>query len=165
MDQIEVEGRRIAYERAGEEPPLVLVHGCVGDGRRTWSHQIAAVLPLIDVPTLLLYGDRDVRAPLTVAEGLHAAIPHSKLVVLPGVGHISSVEAAERFNSEVRDFLHPIRRGGRAACSGARRQPATARPAPSNRAVTGSGAPRARSRSNIQSDSSSTMLRQISTGS
>ena len=64
------------------------------------------VLPLIGVPTLLLYGDKDVRAPLGVAEALHAAISSSRLVVMPGVGHVSSVEAAERFNGEVRDFLH-----------------------------------------------------------
>lgn len=64
------------------------------------------VLAHIDVPTLLLYGDEDVRAPLSVAEALHASIPQSRLVVMPGVGHVSSVEAAERFNLEVRDFLH-----------------------------------------------------------
>jgi pimeloyl-ACP methyl ester carboxylesterase len=44
------------------------------------------VLPRIDVPTLLVYGDQDVRAPLSVAEELHAAIPESKLVVLAGSG-------------------------------------------------------------------------------
>lgn len=63
------------------------------------------VLPRIGVPTLLLYGDQDVRAPLNVAEDLHAAIPGSTLVVLPGVGHVSSVEAADRFNAELRAFL------------------------------------------------------------
>jgi pimeloyl-ACP methyl ester carboxylesterase len=68
------------------------------------------VLPRIEVPTLLLYGDKDVRAPLEVAEALHAAIPTSRLVVMPGVGHVSSVEAGEQFNSEVRDFLRSQRR-------------------------------------------------------
>jgi pimeloyl-ACP methyl ester carboxylesterase len=63
------------------------------------------VLPCIDVPTLLLYGDRDVRAPLDVAEALRAAIPASTLVVLQGVGHVSCIEAADRFNAEVRQFL------------------------------------------------------------
>ncbi len=67
------------------------------------------VLPHIDVPTLLLYGDEDVRAPLSVAEDLLAAIPTSKLVVLPGVGHVSSVEAADRFNAEVRRFLRSVK--------------------------------------------------------
>jgi pimeloyl-ACP methyl ester carboxylesterase len=66
------------------------------------------VLARIDVPTLLLHGDMDVRAPLSVAEALHAAIPTSRLVVFRGVGHVSSVEAAERFNEDVRDFLQKI---------------------------------------------------------
>ena len=64
------------------------------------------VLPDVDVPTLLLYGDRDVRAPREVAEALLAAIPGSRLVMLPGVGHASSVEAPDRFSAEVRAFLN-----------------------------------------------------------
>jgi pimeloyl-ACP methyl ester carboxylesterase len=63
------------------------------------------VLPLIDIPTLLLYGNVDRRSPLTVAEDLHAAIPDSELVVLPGVGHLSNAEAPDRFCAEVRSFL------------------------------------------------------------
>ena len=63
------------------------------------------VLPDIDVPTLLLYGDQDVRAPREVADALLTAIPGSRLVVLPGVGHCSSVEAPDRFSAEVRAFL------------------------------------------------------------
>ncbi len=31
---------RVAYERAGEGPPLVLLHGYVGDGRSNWAPQI-----------------------------------------------------------------------------------------------------------------------------
>jgi len=63
------------------------------------------ILPLIEVPTLLLYGDRDVRSPVSVGRALHAQIPKSKLVVIPGVGHVSNFEAPERFNTEVRTFL------------------------------------------------------------
>ena len=63
------------------------------------------VLGLVSVPTLVLCGDRDTRAPLPVAEALHAAIPGSQLVVLEDVGHVSSVEAPERFNAAIRRFL------------------------------------------------------------
>jgi pimeloyl-ACP methyl ester carboxylesterase len=66
------------------------------------------VLPRIGVPTLLLYGDKDVRAPLNVGEDLDAAIPTSKLVVLPGVGHMSNVEAGERLTAEVRALLRSV---------------------------------------------------------
>ncbi|MGH3040847.1 MAG: alpha/beta fold hydrolase [Gaiellaceae bacterium] len=63
------------------------------------------VLPRVVVPTLLMYGDKDVRAPLNVAYDLHAKIPRSRLMVMEGVGHVSNVEAPERFNTEVRAFL------------------------------------------------------------
>lgn len=63
------------------------------------------VLPRIDVPTLLLYGDQDVRSPVAVGRALHKGIPGSSLVILPGVGHFSCAEDAERFNYEVRSFL------------------------------------------------------------
>jgi pimeloyl-ACP methyl ester carboxylesterase len=40
MEMTEVNGLRIAYERAGAGPPLVLLHGYVGDGPTTWRRQI-----------------------------------------------------------------------------------------------------------------------------
>jgi pimeloyl-ACP methyl ester carboxylesterase len=40
-----------------------------------------------------------------VAEDLHAKIAGSSLVVVPGVGHLTNVEAPETFNAEVRSFL------------------------------------------------------------
>jgi pimeloyl-ACP methyl ester carboxylesterase len=43
MDQIEVAGLRIAYERAGAGPPLVLLHGYVGDGPTLWRRQLEAL--------------------------------------------------------------------------------------------------------------------------
>jgi pimeloyl-ACP methyl ester carboxylesterase len=63
------------------------------------------VLPRIDVPTLLLCGEEDMRAPRHVWEALHSGIRGSKLVLIPGVGHVIDIEAAERFNAEVRAFL------------------------------------------------------------
>lgn len=82
-------------------------------GFRTMARALAEadlrdVLPRIGVPTLLLYGDRDVRAPLSVARDLHAVIPGSSLVVMPGVGHMSNVEAPDRFIAEVRRFLRGV---------------------------------------------------------
>ena len=72
---------------------------------RASAVDLRAVLPLIDIPTLLVYGDRDVRAPLTVAQALHAAIAGSTLVVLRGAGHVCNVESSEAFNDAVGRFL------------------------------------------------------------
>ena len=77
---------------------------------RAAAEDLRDALPHLDVPTLLVYGDQDVRAPLSVAEDLHAAITGSTLVVLPGAGHICNAEAAHEFNDAVRKFLRDRRR-------------------------------------------------------
>jgi pimeloyl-ACP methyl ester carboxylesterase len=77
--------------------------------RASAGSDLRDVLGRIDVPTLLLYGDRDVRASMHVARALHDAIPGSALVVLPGVGHVSPVEAPDRFADAVRTFLDSAR--------------------------------------------------------
>jgi pimeloyl-ACP methyl ester carboxylesterase len=79
-------------------------------GTRTMAYALAEadlreVLPDIDVPTLLLYGDADQRAPLNVARALHARIRRSTLTVLPGLGHECYLESAETFSEEVINFL------------------------------------------------------------
>jgi pimeloyl-ACP methyl ester carboxylesterase len=65
------------------------------------------VLPTIAIPTLVLHGENDVRAPFSVAEALHTNIPDSKLVVLPG-GHLTNLENPKRFNTDVRAFLRGV---------------------------------------------------------
>ena len=65
-------------------------------------------LSSVTIPTLLLYGGEDVRAPRAVREAMHDAIPGSQLVVLDGVGHVGTLEAPERVNEEVRSFLDRV---------------------------------------------------------
>ena len=62
------------------------------------------VLPTIDVPVLLIWGELDARSPLTVARQFRRAIPRARLVVIPGCGHMSNVERPEEFNTAVRHF-------------------------------------------------------------
>jgi len=82
-------------------------------GMRTAVLSMAAsdyrpLLPSITVPTLLLYGEEDVRSPIRVAKDLHAQIPGSTLVVLPGAPHLAQVETPDLFNAAVRGFLGDI---------------------------------------------------------
>jgi len=76
---------------------------------RASAEDVRDVLPHINVPTLLVYGDRDARAPLTIAQDLQAAIAGSTLIVLPEAGHVCNVEAPDAFNATVRDFLRESR--------------------------------------------------------
>ncbi len=62
------------------------------------------LLPLITVPTLLIWGELDARSPLNVAHQFERAIPGSELVVIPDAGHVSNLEQVERFNETVRAF-------------------------------------------------------------
>ncbi len=77
---------------------------------RAAAEDLRSALPRIDVPTLLVYGDEDERAPLNVAEVLHRSISGSELVVLSGAGHACNIEAADRFNNAVRVFLRSQQR-------------------------------------------------------
>jgi pimeloyl-ACP methyl ester carboxylesterase len=72
---------------------------------RASAEDLRDALPHVNVPTLLLCGDKDVRGTLRVAEELHGAISGSKLVVLPGAGHVCNIEAPDAFNQAVRSFL------------------------------------------------------------
>jgi pimeloyl-ACP methyl ester carboxylesterase len=62
------------------------------------------LLPRIAVPTLLIWGERDARSPLSVARQFEQAIPANELVVIPGAGHVSNLERPEPFNDAVREF-------------------------------------------------------------
>jgi pimeloyl-ACP methyl ester carboxylesterase len=72
---------------------------------RASAEDLRDALPAVDVPTLLVCGDKDVRAPLSVARELHASIAGSELVTLEGVGHVCNLEAPEAFNDVLRSFL------------------------------------------------------------
>jgi pimeloyl-ACP methyl ester carboxylesterase len=73
---------------------------------RAATEDLRHVLPSIAVPTLLVYGDHDVRAPRYVAEHLRDSIPTASLVVLPDAGHACCLEAPRRFNDAIRTFVH-----------------------------------------------------------
>jgi len=62
------------------------------------------LLPRIAVPTLLIWGEQDVRSPLRIARKFEQAIPDARLVVIPDCGHVSNLEQPERFNEAVREF-------------------------------------------------------------
>ena len=43
MDSVDVDGLRVAYKRVGQGPPVVLLHGYVGDGPAAWQPQLDAL--------------------------------------------------------------------------------------------------------------------------
>lgn len=72
---------------------------------RAVTADLTDVLPSIRVPTLLLYGEHDTRAPEGVATELRDAISGAELVMLEGAGHVCSVDGSAGFNANLRRFL------------------------------------------------------------
>lgn len=62
-------------------------------------------LPSIDVPTLVVAGERDSITPLPLMMEIHHAIPGSRLVSIAGSGHIPPVERPVEFAEILRAFL------------------------------------------------------------
>jgi 3-oxoadipate enol-lactonase len=63
------------------------------------------VLPDIDVPTTVIVGSADTLTPPPMSESLAAGIPGAELVILDGAGHLSNLEAPERFTDALEALL------------------------------------------------------------
>jgi pimeloyl-ACP methyl ester carboxylesterase len=62
------------------------------------THDSRALLPAIAAPTLCMVGELDEETPVTYAFALADLIPHARLVVVPGAGHLLNVEAPDVVN-------------------------------------------------------------------
>ena len=76
---------------------------------RRWSVDMgllrSALTGLAAKPTLLIWGDRDRAVGLNSARELQRTLPQSRLIVLPGVGHIAFEEMPDVCNQAMRDWL------------------------------------------------------------
>jgi pimeloyl-ACP methyl ester carboxylesterase len=97
-----LEGYKLAIDRPGSFEYAISI-------LRTWNQDFAelkAALPKIaDIPTLLLWGDRDVAVAPQSAEPLKKNFRNSELIMMKGIGHLPYEEAPEEFNRIVAKFL------------------------------------------------------------
>lgn len=63
------------------------------------------------VPTLILCGSRDKLTPPALSERLNDLIPGSRLLILEGAGHMLPLEAPDRVNAKILDFVASVGRG------------------------------------------------------
>jgi 2-hydroxy-6-oxonona-2,4-dienedioate hydrolase len=68
-------------------------------------HNLEDKLPLLKVPTLLVWGVQDEVTPLWVGKKFHELISDSKLVIFDKCGHAPMMEHPEDFNKELDLFL------------------------------------------------------------
>jgi pimeloyl-ACP methyl ester carboxylesterase len=64
-----------------------------------------ALLPEIGCPTLVLVGDGDELTPPELSREIHAEILGSRLVVVPGCGHLSTIEKPDAVNEAMVQWL------------------------------------------------------------
>ncbi len=76
---------------------------------RTWTQdlrELETTLPKLgEIPTLLMWGDKDPAVYASSAKPLAKYFPHSKLVIFQGIGHLPYEECPEEFNRELIEFL------------------------------------------------------------
>jgi 3-oxoadipate enol-lactonase len=69
---------------------------------------VTALLPLIGVPTLVLVGEHDVISPPEEMAAIAAAIPGAELVVVPGAGHMTTMEEPAAVNAAIVRFVEAL---------------------------------------------------------
>jgi len=73
------------------------------------QEDISAQVALIHVPTLVISGEKDrVDPPAVLQQELMTRIPYATLHVLPGIGHLSPLEAPGDLSALIRDFAAPL---------------------------------------------------------
>jgi 4,5:9,10-diseco-3-hydroxy-5,9,17-trioxoandrosta-1(10),2-diene-4-oate hydrolase len=73
--------------------------------KQTVYEPILAMLPAIDVPTLIVWGEEDTMIPLAHGRTASSMIPGAHLVTIPRCGHLPPLEHAEEFCRLVEAFL------------------------------------------------------------
>lgn len=66
---------------------------------------VAALLPTVDVPTLVIWGSRDPLVPPKLGRQLAASLPRAHYVELAHAGHVVMVDQPDAFNAAVLAFL------------------------------------------------------------
>jgi pimeloyl-ACP methyl ester carboxylesterase len=64
------------------------------------------LLPNIHVPTLIIGGQYDSVLPVWIQAWMHKLIPHSEFIIIRNTGHVAKLEAKDRFNQLLRNFLN-----------------------------------------------------------
>jgi len=89
------------YRAAGAMRPTLV---------RVVNEDLVPMLPMIQAPTLLLWGDQDLEVRRPAMQTMAAQIPGARLVVFPGAGHFPFQDAPEEFARHLTGFLRGAER-------------------------------------------------------
>lgn len=82
---------------------------------RNWQTDVESlrkVIPQIQVPTLLIWGDRDQAVDPRSAAALIERLPEAEVKFIAGAGHLPFEEAPDEFNRAVVEFLSKVEQSG-----------------------------------------------------
>ena len=96
--------RRVVYRMLGAEDYLA-TPALVETFKRIVGEDLSPLFPKIAQETLLFWGEKDTDTPLSFAEAMQKDIPHTTLVVVPGAGHFSFIDAPEEFFAALKPFI------------------------------------------------------------
>jgi pimeloyl-ACP methyl ester carboxylesterase len=74
---------------------------------RQFDSRVIEHLPRIDVPTLVLAGEKDTPF-LAATDYMARKIPGARKVIVEGAGHASNIDRPDAFNAAVRSFLESL---------------------------------------------------------
>ena len=59
----------------------------------------------LQIPTLLIVGEKDITTPVWASEMLHEWLPQSEIIIVSDSSHLVLIDHANEFNNYVKDFL------------------------------------------------------------
>ena len=66
------------------------------------------IFPKIEVPTLILVGEKDTLTPPSMALEIHKLIKNSKFLIIEEAGHLINIENPKAFNNKILKFLKSV---------------------------------------------------------
>lgn len=69
---------------------------------------VTEFLPSVACPAVIVVGQEDQITPVSCAEAIKGGVRHATLRVMPGVGHLSPIEAPEALNEALRGFMAEV---------------------------------------------------------
>jgi pimeloyl-ACP methyl ester carboxylesterase len=96
------------YAMIAHTPPAGAAAALRGRSRRK---DYTPTLPHISAPALIFVGTEDAYTTVGAATQMQHAIPNSSLAIFEGIGHMPNLEAPDRFNAVLEEFLSKISNG------------------------------------------------------
>lgn len=76
--------------------------------RAAGEHSAEKYLPQIDVPVLIVAGEKDTFTPASLSEHMAELIPNAELLMVPGGTHVAPIEQPDLVGSRIKAFIDRV---------------------------------------------------------